>query len=377
MTQNKIPLAFPQIEQEEKEAVLKVLESGWLTHGEYNQKLERDFADFIGVKHAITMNSCTSALEISLKAHDITKEVIIPSFTFVATANAVVTAGAIPVFCDVDIETRNTSAEHIELSITPNTEAVIVVHFGGQPCAMDDIVALCDKYGLLLIEDSAQTIGATWQGKQAGSFGIGCFSFFPTKNITTGEGGIVTCEDDTIAQKIRTLIAHGISPTAFAREKAQKPWFRSATMAGHNFRMSNILAAIGYYQLKKLNKMNDKRKALADQYDKDIKRRNLPIKTSKTQRGATHVYQMYTVQVDPANRDTLVHEMRRNGVEASVHFDPPVHLQQYYQEHYPDHRPLPNTEILAKSLMTLPLYPDLTRQEIDRVLDVMEEVMVK
>jgi perosamine synthetase len=378
LTQNQIPLAIPQIGQEEKEAVLKVLESGWLAHGEYNQKLEEDFADFIGVKHAITMNSCTSALEVSLKVHGITGEVIIPSFSFVATANAVVNAGAKPVFCDVDIETRNVTAEHIESCITPNAEAVIVVHFGGQPCAMDDIVALCEKYGLLLIEDSAETIGATWKGKQAGSFGIGCFSFFPTKNMTTGEGGMVTCNDDSIAPKIRVLISHGISSTTFVREAAEKPWFRSAIMAGHNFRMSNILAAIGYYQFKKLDKMNHKRQLLANHYDKGIKHRNLPVKTPEVQERATHVYQMYTVQVmDHNKRDVWIHELRKNGVGASVHFDPPVHLQQFYQESYPVKRPLPNTEILAKSLITLPMYPDLSVQEVDHVLDVMEVVMVK
>jgi len=376
LRQNQIPLAFPCIGPEEKEAVLQVLASGRLTHGEYNEKLEADFARYIGVRHAITMNSCTSALEVSLKVHGIRGEVVIPSFTFVATANAVLNAGARPVFCDVDIATRNTSAEHIKSCITPDTEAVMVVHFGGQPCAMDDIVALCAKHGLLLIEDSAETIGATWQGKQAGSFGIGCFSFFPTKNITTGEGGLVTCQDDAVARKIRAMIAHGIPPGAFAREKAARPWFRAAMTAGHNFRMSNILAAIGYYQLKKLDKMNQQRQLLADHYAKGIRQNKLPVKVPAVQSGATHVYQMYTVQANPARRDAWVLEMRKNGVEASVHFDPPVHLQPFYQEHYPSRCQLPNTEVLARSLMTLPMYPDLKPPEICRILNVMKESMV-
>ena len=378
MIQNQIPLSFPQIEREEKEAVLRVLESGWLAHGEYNQKLEEDFARFIGVKHAITMNSCTSALELSIKVHGITGEVIIPSFSFVATANAVVNAGAKPVFCDVDIETRNVTAKHIESCITPNSKAVIVVHYGGQPCAMDDIIALCEKYRLLLIEDSAETIGATWRGKQTGSFGIGCFSFFPTKNMTTGEGGIVACNDDSVAQKIRALISHGISSTTFAREKAEKPWFRSAIMAGHNFRMSNILAAIGYYQFKKLDKMNHERQCLAKYYDNGIKEYSLPVKIPEVQEGATHVYQMYTVRVmKHNNRDAWVHELWKNGVGASVHFDPPIHLQQFYREHYLVKCPLPNTELLAKNLITLPMYPSLSKQKLDQVLDIMKKVMVK
>jgi len=378
LIQNQILLSFPQIEREEKEAVLRVLESGWLAHGEYNQKLEEDFARFIGVKHAITMNSCTSALELSLKVHGITGEVIIPSFSFVATANAVVNAGAKPVFCDVDIETRNVTAKHIESYITPNSRAVIVVHYGGQPCAMDDIVALCEKYKLLLIEDSAETIGATWRGKQTGSFGIGCFSFFPTKNMTTGEGGIVTCNDDSVAQKIRALVSHGISSTTFVREKAEKPWFRSAIMAGHNFRMSNVLAAIGYYQFKKLDKMNHKRQCLAKHYDNGIKEYSLPVKIPEVREGAIHVYQMYTVRVMKYNnRDVWVHKLRKNGVDASVHFDPPIHLQQFYREYYPIKGLLPNTELLAKSLITLPMYPSLSKQKVDQVLGVMKKVMVK
>ncbi|MCA9694382.1 MAG: DegT/DnrJ/EryC1/StrS aminotransferase family protein, partial [Myxococcales bacterium] len=184
----EVPLCRPCIGDEEINAVIEVIKSGWMAHGPYNHKFEEAFAAYLGVKHAIVMNSCTSALEVALRVPRIRGEVITPSFTFVATANTCLTSGATPVFCEVDEATRNVTAATIAERITPRTEAVMVVHYGGQVCQMDEIVALCERKGLRLIEDSAETLGATWRGRQAGSFGTGCFSFFPTKNITTGEG---------------------------------------------------------------------------------------------------------------------------------------------------------------------------------------------
>jgi len=206
----KIPLCLPDITKKEIDTVSNVLSSGWLAHGEYNKKFEESFSSMLGVKNSITMNSCTSALEIALKASGVTQEVIIPSMTFVATANAVITTGCTPVFCDVNLATRNVTATDILAAISPRTEAVIVVHYAGQPCNMDEISDLCERKSLLLIEDSAETLGAAWNGKQAGSYGIGCFSFFPTKNITTAEGGIFTTNDNDLAERARALISHGI-----------------------------------------------------------------------------------------------------------------------------------------------------------------------
>jgi len=365
----KIPLAIPSISENEKNAVLEVLNSGWLAPGNYNKEFEKQFAEFIGVKHAIAMNSATSALEIALKVNNIKGEVIVPSFTFVASANSIVTSGARPVFCDVDLETRNVTAAHIAPLINKKTEAVMVVHFGGQVCQMDEIVELCNKHNLLLIEDSAETLGATWNSKQAGSFGISCFSFFPTKNITTGEGGMFCCNDDDTASKARAIIGHGITSTTFSREKEERPWYRSAIMPGHNYRMSNILAAIGVFQLQKLNDMNEKRRVLANEYTKLINQLNLDIKTPFTHQSATHVYQMYTIHVDKNIRNKLVMFLRAKGIGASVHFDPPVHLQAFYKENFPIIHKLPNTEQLSESLITLPLYPDMKIQDVRIVVE--------
>jgi perosamine synthetase len=311
------------------------------------------------------MNSCTSALEIALKVAGVKGEVIVPSMTWVATANVVETTGSTPVFCEVDAATRNVTAQTIAARITPKTEAVIVVHFGGQPCRMDEIVALCDRHKLFLLEDSAETLGATWQGKQAGSFAAGCFSFFPTKNITTAEGGMLTCADDAFAAKARALISHGLSSSTFARERAERPWIRVAEIPGHNFRMPNPLAALGYTQLKKLDALNQQRVRVAEQYRARLK--SLPLKLPEVTPGATHVYQMFTIEVDEKVRNKVVHALRADGIGASVHFDPPVHVQPAYTMKGWKEGDLPVTEALARRLITLPMYPDMTDADVEKV----------
>ncbi len=367
-TKRNVPLCRPCIGDEEINAVADVLRSGWLAHGDYNHKFEEAFAKLIGVPHAICMNSCTSALEVALKVHGIKGEVIIPSMTWVATANAVVTSGATPVFCEVDAATRNVTADTLRPHINDKTEAIMVVHYGGQPCSMDDITALCEKHGLLLIEDSAETLGAKWKGRQAGSYGIGCFSFFPTKNITTGEGGMFTCQDDEIARKARALISHGIAKTTFAREKETKPWLRAAEMAGHNFRMPNPLAALGYHQLQKIDIMNDKRIQLAKRYDQLLASLSPDVRTPTVAEGAEHVYQMYTIELNKDIRDKVLTQIRGQGVGASVHFDPPVHLQPFYLENGCFPGMLPISERLVQELITLPMYPDMTEDDQDWVV---------
>lgn len=365
----KVALAKAVIGNEEQEAVRKVLASGWLTDGPKNEEFEEIFAKFLGVKHAFTVNSCTSALFVALKALDIKGEVIVPSFTFVASANAIVTAGARPVFADIEYGTCNIDVNQLENLITKKTEAIMPVHFAGQPAQMDTIMALARKYKLAVIEDSAETIGAKYKGKQAGSFGIGCFSFFPTKNITTGEGGMVTTNDSSFAVKMKTLIGHGIQKSAFKRQKARKPWYRNATMAGYNFRMSNLLAALGVEQMKRLKKMNALRQKYSGFLNRKLKE-NSAIDLPVNAKSAQHVYQMYTIKLrDPRRRDRFVHNLRRSGVEASVHFDPPVHLQQFYKKHFPARKnQLSVTERVANSIVTLPMHPLLTKNELNHII---------
>ncbi len=364
----KIPLSKPYFDKRELEMVKKVLDSGWLTHGPKNQEFEEKFAKYIGTKYAVSLNSCASALFSVIKVLEITGEVILPSFTFAASANAIVTAGAKPVFTDIDYQTGNIDPKDLSRRITRKTEAIMPVHFAGQSCQMDKIMTLAKKYKLWVIEDSAEAIGAKFKNKKTGSFGIGCFSFFPTKNITTGEGGMVTTNNKNLAQQIKLLAGHGIAKSTSQRIKTEKSWYRAAVLPGYNFRMSNILAAIGVAQLKKIDKMNSLRRKQANYLNKHFKKLNqidLPRETPRTK----HVYQMYTIKIKPGQRDLLIRKLKEKGIEASVHFDPPVHLQPYYKKTYGYQvGDLPITEKVAKSIITLPMFPQMTRQQLNFII---------
>ena len=365
-----IPLCIPYLDQREKNILLEILESGWLTHGPYNKKLEEQFCKLLGVKHAVCVNSCTSALELAIKATRITGEVIVPSFTWVASANAIVTGGATPVFCDSDIKTRNVTSEYLESVLTRKTEAVMVVHYGGQCCPMDSIYNFCKKNNLYLIEDSAETIGGTWNGRQAGSWGIGCFSFFPTKNITTGEGGLFSCNDDQLFDVVKPMMAHGISTSTLEREgNSVNPWEKIATLPGHNFRMSNLLAGLGVCQMQKLAQMNELRRTRANYYNEHFINLDLPLEVPYEALEAEHVYQMYTLTVEPEVRNALVYFLKDKGIGATVHFAPPLHQHPYYKNQFPTKIPLHNAEFLAKSLISLPMYPSLKFSEIDYIIE--------
>ena len=368
-----IPLSRPHIDDNEINAVVEVLKSGWYAHGPKNHEFEAAFAKYLGVGHAISLNSCASALHLALVAQEITGEVILPSFTYVASANAVVTAGATPVFADIDTRTGNIDPDHIEALVTKDTEAIMPVHYAGQACDMDSIMQIASKYGLAVIEDSAETVGGTYKGRMAGSFETGCFSFFPTKNVTTGEGGMLTTNDEILAQKARAIAAHGISSSTFARQKKERPWLRAATYAGYNFRMSNILAALGVEQMKKLDGMNDSRRAHAAYLNERLEDLD-GIITPHESRDCKHVYQMYTVRTNGINRDRFLMTLREKGVEASVHFDPPVHLQPFYANTALA-EPLPRTEELSATIVTLPMYPHLTRKELDQVATTIKQTV--
>jgi len=368
-----IPLCIPTVDKREIDAVSEVLSSGWLAHGPKNEEFERLFSDFIRTKYAVTLNSCATALHAALVALNITGEVLVPSFTFVASVNAIVTAGATPVFVDVVYDTGNMDSRKIEQKITKKTQAIMVVHFAGQAADMDPIMRIARKYNLRVIEDSAEAIGAEYKGKRTGSIGdVGCFSFFPTKNITTGEGGMITTNSKKLAERIRTISGHGISKTTLKREKEKKPWFRSATEAGYNFRMSNILAAIGVVQMGKLTQMNMLRRKHATYLSKKLS--DLPLTTPTEIEGCTHVYQMYTICVSAKRRDSIVHALRSRGIGASVHFDPPVH-QNYYYLSSKNKKDLIVTEKLSKEIITLPMYPGLRKEELDYIITSLQEIL--
>jgi len=368
----KIPLCKPSIGKEEQKIVSEVLKSGWLTSGPMNTKFEEMFADYIGTKHAISLNSCTSGLHLSIEANGVKGEVIVPSFSWVASANAIVTAGAKPVFADININDRNLDIHHVESLVTKRTEAIMLVHYGGQAGDLDEFKSLCDRKGLLLIEDSAETIGGKYKNKMAGSYGVGNYSFFPTKNITVGEGGMVTTNDSQLSNKIRTLIAHGLNTSTYDREFKKIPWHKNASLAGYNFRMSNLLAAIGVCQMNKIDDLNKQRVKNAEYLTKKLESIEW-ISTPEVLKNREHVYQTYSILVQNSNyRDDFVKFLNSKGIGASVHFTPPIHKQKFYAENYTT-VDLPNTEYVSSHIVSLPMYPKLKKVELNFIVERIKE----
>ena len=364
----KVELSKPNIETKELTAINKSIKTGWLTHGNNNKKFENLFQKKFNIKYALSLNSCTSALEIAVKCLNKKGEIIVPSFTWVSSANAIINCGCTPVFTDIDFNSKNIDPNKIEQKINKKTIAIMVVHFGGLPCEMSNIIRLCKKYDIELIEDSAETLGATFNKKYTGSFGIGCFSFFPTKNITTTEGGMITFQKRSHYEKSKLLIAHGIN-----KNLKKNSWHRESSVPGHNFRLPNHLALLGLMQLKKLDKLNNKRRKIAKIYDKHISNYGNFFKTPNFSKKYSHSYQMYSITCNPKYRNDLVKYFNNNGVGASVHFDPPLHQQNYLKKYKNKNDKLINTDKLSKSIITLPMFPDLKIKEINYVLKIIDK----
>jgi perosamine synthetase len=354
-----IPINAPQIGEEEIEAVVKVLKSGILTHGlgagPMVKKFEVEFADFVKAKHAVAVNSGTAALHSAMMAAGIGRgdEVILPSFTFVATAEVVVLVGAKPVFVDIDAETYNISPELIEKAVTKKTKAIIPVDLYGLPADMKPIREIANKHGLFIIEDAAQAHGATYHGKPPGAFAdIACWSFYASKNMTTGEGGMVTTNNGEIAEKLRLIRSHG-----------EKEKYVSETV-GYNYRMPEIEAAIGCAQLKKLPTFLAKRRENAKKLTeklREAKNLQLPIEP----RECTHSWYLYTVRIKDAEkvqRDKIVEELKRKGIGAEVYYATPIHLMPYYRKIGKCR--LPETEKAANQVFSLPVHPSVTDNQI-------------
>lgn len=358
-----IPINLPNIGEEEIEAVIKVMRSGQLTNalgsGPIVTLFEENFAKFAKVKHAIAVNTGTAALHSAIVAAGIAPgdEVIIPSFTFVATAEAVVMAGGKPVFTDIDPDTYHISPDEIEKNITEKTKAIIPVDLYGYPIEAKPIERIAAKHKLVIVEDAAQAHGATYLGKPVGAFaGASCWSFYASKNMTTGEGGVVTTNDDEMAETLRLIRTHG--------EKAKY----NSIILGYNYRMSEIQAAIGLVQLRKLPSFLVKRRrnantltALLSKSDK-IK---LPYETENRQNS----WYLYTIRLQNSTereRDKIVAELRRKDIGAEVYYHTPVHLMTYFQRSY-GRRQLPETENAANQVISLPIHPGVTEKQIEYI----------
>jgi dTDP-4-amino-4,6-dideoxygalactose transaminase len=357
-----IPINAPQIGKEEIEAVVKVLESGILTHGlgagPMVTKFEKEFAKFVGAKHAIAVNTGTAALHLALSSANIKTgdEVILPSFTFVATAEVVVLAGAKPVFVDIDPETYNVSSEKIEKCITDQTKAVMPVHLYGLPANMQPIKEIAEKHGLIIIEDAAQAHGANYKEKPLGTFAdAACWSFYASKNMTTGEGGMVTTNDDELAEKMRFMRSHG-----------EKEKYKSI-MLGHNYHMPEIQAAIGSVQLEKLPRFLAKRRENAEKLTENLKDAE-KLELPKEPDGYQHSWYLYTVRLKNAKkqqRNRILEKLRQKGIDAQVYYRCPIHLMPYYSK-FRKYR-LPETEKAANQVFSLPVHPNVTQEQVEYI----------
>lgn len=347
-----IPIAQPLLGADEYEAVLSVLKSGLMAQGPQVAAFERAFAEVCQVKEAVAVSSGTAALHLALLAHGIGPgdEVITSPFSFAATGNTILLVGAKPVFVDIEPDTYNLDPSLVEQAITPRTKAIMPVHLYGNPADMGRLVPLAQAHGLALIEDACQAHGATVDGTPVGGFGAGCFSFYPTKNMTTGEGGIVTTNDPEIAESVRLWRSHG-----------QKQRYVHVAL-GYNLRMNDIQGALGVVQVKKLADFNERRIQNAAYLTERLK---AYVQTPVVRPGHRHVYHQYTIQAR-GDRDQWIAQLNERGVGTGVHYPRPIHKQPYYVEQGFD-TSLPVSEAAAQQVISLPIHPALTQDDLDRV----------
>ena len=361
-----IPVFKPSVGEEEIESIRKTFESGWIGLGPRTKEFEEKFAEYIGVKRAVALNSATAALDLALKAFKIDSgEVIVPTITFVSTAHAALYNNAKPIFVDVYEDTLCMSIEDLQEKITDKTKAIIPVHLGGHPCDMDPIEEIAEDHDLIVIEDAANATGAEYKGRKVGTLSdAACFSFHAIKNMTTGDGGMITTSHDEIIERLNKLRWVGINRDTWQRssDPGKYSWYYEVDELGYKYHMTDIQAAIGLVQLKKLNKMNEKRREIVNRYNyafKDLE--GITIPTEKE--WAKHVYWLYTIKLD--KRDEFIAYMNEKGIATSVHFMP-IHLHPLYRKF---DAKVPVAERIWKKIVDLPLYPDMTDREIDKVIN--------
>lgn len=350
-----IPISKPYIGEAEKAAVLEVLESGMLVQGSRTAKLEEKFAAICGTHYAIATSSGTTALHVALLAHGIgaDDEVITTPFTFMASVNAILYVGARPVFVDIEEDTFNINPQLIEEAITPKTKAILPVHLYGYPCNMDAILNIASKYGLQVIEDACQAVGSKYHGQAVGSFGTGCFSLYATKNIMAGEGGMITTDDEALAQRCRMIRNHGMQ-RRYCHE-----------MLGYNFRISDLHSAIGLAQVERLSEFNEKRKANAEYLNAHIR----SVKTPNVKEGYDHVWHQYTIRVDGSrNRDLAVKQLTDAGIGTGIFYPYPAYRQAHLIEAGYGNLSLPVTECMVNEVISLPVHPQLSQADLEKIV---------
>lgn len=375
--QEFLPYALPLIEDDDIAGVVDSLKSDWITKGPKTLEFEKEFAAYVGAKHAVAVNSCTAALHLALVAAGIGPgdEVITTPFTFAASANVIIHTGATPVFADIDPITMNIDAEQIKAKLTSRTKAIVPVHIAGHPCDMDGILALARQHNLFVLEDAAHAVYTQYKGRMIGSISNAtAFSFYATKNLVTGEGGMVTTDDPGLADKIRVLSLHGMSRNAWNRYTAAGSWFYEILYPGYKYNMTDIQAALGLSQLAKLERLQAVRRGIAAQYNEafgNMPELEIPVELDY----ARHAWHLYVLKLNLAklktDRNQFIEELKAEKIGTSVHFIP-VHLHPYYRDTF-GYQPgdFPRAAETFERILSLPLYPRMSDQ--DR-LDVIEAV---
>jgi len=367
----KVPFVVPNIDNSDKKAVITALESNLLTGGPTLRKFENSFRDLTGSKYAIGVSNATAALQLSLKSLKIGKddEVIIPDMTFVATANAVLFTGATPILADINFEDLNISVESIKKNMSSKTKAIIPVHFAGKSCNMKEIRKIAKQYRVKIIEDCAHAVGTKFGNTHVGNFGeAGCFSFYPTKNLTTIEGGMIITNSFKTAQYIMKSRNHGISRTLKERFSNGLPWDYEIFEMGYNFRLDEIRSCLGVNQLKRIKKMNKLRRIAADYYTTNLRSIKGIITPKLNEK--SHSWHLYVIKIQKEfgiSRDELFKKLLANGVRTSVHYKP-LHKFSLYKKMCKKYGELANSSKAYKEILSLPLYPGITKKEQDYVI---------
>ncbi|QHA01548.1 DegT/DnrJ/EryC1/StrS family aminotransferase [Dehalobacter restrictus] len=378
-----LPYALPLIEDDDIEAVVDSLKSNWISKGPKTGKFEKRFAEYIGVKHAIALNSCTAGLHIALLAAGVGAgdEVITTAMTFAASANVIIHCGATPVLVDIDPQTMNIDPAKIEEKITSKTKAIIPVHLAGLPCEMDEIMVIAKKYSLFVLEDAAHGTYTKYKDRMVGTIGdAAAFSFYATKNLATGEGGMVTTNDDELANKMRVLSLHGMSRNAWNRFSEKGSWYYEIEYPGYKYNMTDIQAAMGMTQLAKLESMQARREVIWRRYNAAFSKLpeiEVPIDFAYA-RHARHLY-MIRLNLDKltVDRAAFIELLKEENIGTSVHYIPlPYHP--YYRDTF-GYKPgdFPKTEALYERIISLPLYPRMSDADVQDVIEAVQRVIEK
>lgn len=373
----------PFISDEEVNEIVDTVKSGWLSMGPKTIRFEEEFNNYIGSGKSVAVSSWTAAGHLTLEAFGIKKddEVIVPTMTFPATAEIVCYFGAKPVIVDVTEDTLNISIEQIEKTITPKTKAIIPVHYGGQPCDMDEINELARKHNLKVLEDAAHSLPATYKGKKIGTLSdVTCFSFYATKTLSTGEGGMICTNNEEIAERCKIMRLHGINRDAWKRYTESGSWYYEVVAPGYKYNFTDLQASLGLPQLKKVDAMWNWRIGIAEKYTEALKDLDMiELHTIKDDRQSSwHLYPIrLNLEMLNVTREEIIRKLRERNIGVGVHFMP-VHQHKFYRETFNlNDKDFPVSSSVFPRLLSLPIYPGMTDENVDRVIDILTDLLIK